>query len=125
MLTNNNDSVILTWRGLVLAGTNAWKLVYGSQTILDTGSFTNRDGGWEAGMEITRTGNTNQHVDAWIRYQQFFVSPSTNFLSGWQTNWDTWQTNGIAISNMLQVASNRAGSVSNNYLKVVYEPGLR
>ncbi len=128
-LTNLNDTVITTWRGVGLLGTNAFKLIYGSTTILNTGSVSNNAANaiWEAQTEITRTGPTSQHVDAYVVFNQQANALGLNGINygGYSTNFEMVETNGVATSNLLQVASSRAGAVSNNFLKVVYERGPR
>jgi hypothetical protein len=125
-LTNNGDSIETIWRGNANAGTNNIKMIYGMSTILDTGTFTNGITGWEAGMEITRTGNTSAHIDAWVDFQQSTAAAVIANGGKFRTSLDlTVITNGIGLTNLLQLASNRAGCISNNYMRVSYDPASR
>lgn len=124
-LTASGDSVLVIWRGNMLAGTNNLKAIYGLQTVLDTGTFTNANSSWELGMEITRTGASTAHADAWFTFSQ--VAPVlTSFNdSAIRANLELAPTHSNANTNLLQLASNRAGAISNNYMRVYYEPASR
>lgn len=121
-MTNSGDSVITTWRGKILAGTNSLRIVYGYETVLATGSFTNTATAFEAGMEVTRTASVGGHANAYVRLVQS-VGALTSIPGGLiATNLTLSCTNGAHVTNVLQVASNRAGCVSNNYMRVYWEP---
>lgn len=124
-LTNTEDSEITTWRGSLLAGTNALRIVCGYQTVLDTGAFTNTTTQFEAGLQVTRTGNVGALADAYVRLVQS-VGSLTSITGGLiSTNTTITRTNGANVTNVLQVASNRAGAVSNNWMRVEFEPAGR
>jgi hypothetical protein len=125
-LTNNGDSIITTWRGTMLAGTNSLKLWHGFDNVMQTGSFTNGFSAWEAGMQITRTGNNAAEAYGWFDYGQIQGSTTVGTRAGYQTNWSlTLATNGAPATNVLQIGSNRAGCFSNNFMRVFYEPASK
>ncbi len=121
-LTNSGDSHLTVWRGNMLAGSNDLKIVYGYQTVLDTGAFTNATTAWEAGLEVTRTGNVGGHADAWVKFVQVAGTLTADNLSGFRANLELSCTNGTAITNVLQMSSSRTGAVSNNFMRVTWEP---
>jgi hypothetical protein len=125
-LTNDGDSVICTFGGNLLAGTNSFKFWYGYDVVLSTGSFTNAATPWEASMEITRTAGVGALARARFNFGQIGpVALAATSISGMSTNWVISCTNGTAITNVVQMASNRAGAVSNNFHRVVFEPASR
>ena len=124
-LTNTLDSQLTIWRGNLLAATNDIKAIYGTQTVIDTGSFTNAFGAWELGMEITRTGASTAHVDAWFSFDQIGPALTAYASSGIRTNWELACVNGVANTNLLQLASNRVGAISNNFMRVFFEPASK
>lgn len=123
-LTNTGDSVITTWRGDFLVGTNNLKLIYGVETVLDTGAITNATGGWEAVMEVTRTGASAAYANGTVKFTQASGTPlASGGIIGRTVTLAS--VHGSANTNLLQIASNRAGAVSNNFMRVVYEPASR
>jgi hypothetical protein len=124
-MTNDGDSVITKWRGRILAGTNSFKLVYGYETALATGSFTNTDTAFEAGMEVTRTASVGGLVHAYVNFVGAIGSLTAEPGSYISTNWVLSCTNGAHVTNVLQIASNRAGCISNNFMRVDWEPASR
>lgn len=124
--TNNGDSIITIWRGTMLAGTNTLKMLYGTDTVLETGNFTNALTSWEAMMEITRTGNSTAHAFGAIRLIQVANALTADTLSSWMNTTNISPAHGGAVlTNLLQLASNRAGAISNNFMKVSFEPASR
>jgi hypothetical protein len=124
-LTNNGDMLRCEWYGKLLSGTNQFTLGYGSITnAVDTGTFTNLGPravkGW---LNITRTGNTSQHVDGGFEFGlQSIQWGVTNINS------ELAETNGIANLVTLkagQSGGTRPGSFTNNFFKVIYEPTSR
>lgn len=123
-LTNNGDSLTITFKGTSSSGTNAFNFVYGYETVLTIASLTNNSGSWEAQMEITRTGNTSANADAWFRAVVGSAGNANTavFIS---TNKTLACTNGTAITNVVQLASNKAGGASNHWHEVVFKPASR
>ncbi len=123
-LTNNGDTVIASWSGVMLAGTNKFFLGYGSITnVLDVSGLTNGHGlsGWKASMRITRTGNTGQRILAEMQFNPGFGIPYS------YTNQpiDIAETNGIDNLLRLQGSAIRAGGITNNFFDLEFRPAIR
>lgn len=119
VLTNNGDMVHIQWR-IKLANsavnTNQFQLVYGSETVLDTGLQTCSNGTCTADLWITRTGNTSQHADGRFEWGgSGFPYVVTN------NNVELVQTNGISTIFQLRVAARRPGSCTNNWTRKWYD----
>jgi hypothetical protein len=101
-LTNNGDSFTFRTSGRFAATANAkdLKVVYGSETILDTSSQIVNSGAWTFEGEIIRTGNTSQSVNA-----EFHGAGVTLFTTA--ASLDLAQTNGI--NTVFKVTSTAAG----------------
>jgi hypothetical protein len=121
-MTNLNDGTRHVWKGRLLAGTNSLRINAGYETVLATGSFTNMATDFEATLELTRTGNVDCLASASILLRQTQGTLTANPAARWGTNRVVSFTNGVPNTNVLQVASNRAGSVSNNFHAVYWEP---
>lgn len=120
-LTQNLDTACSRWTGRLLPGTNAVKLVWGYEVALSTGTFTNGDTGFEAGMDVTRTAGVGAWCDVWFTFSQVMPTLVSANLAGFRTNLFLNSTNGTDITNVLQIASNRAGGFSNNTHVVFYQ----
>ncbi len=116
-LTNITDRLIIRSTGRFAATANAKqiKLVYGSETILDTGSQIVNSGAWVIEAEILRTGNTAQSASA-----EFHGAGVTLFTTA--NSLDLVQTNGI--DTVLKVTSTAAGNgdVTNRSMTIEYWP---
>ncbi len=101
-LTNLGDRVTFRTTGRFAATANAKdiKIVYGSETILDTSSQIVNSGAWTFEGEIIRTGNTSQSVNA-----EFHGAGVGLFTTA--SSLDLVQTNGINTT--LKVTSTAAG----------------
>ena len=102
-LTNSQDRTTFRFSGRFAATANAkqLKLVYGSETILDTSSQVVNSGAWTVEGEIIRTGNTSQSVSA-----EFHGAGEAVFTTA--ASLDLAQTNGIAT--VLKMTSTAAGN---------------
>lgn len=118
-LTNNGDCIMAEWHGVMasaLANTNQFQIVYGSQTILDTGLLPASNTTFFARMKITRTGNTAQHTDGYFRW-----GPGGGVSFAFtNTNLEIAQTNGIATTLALRGAARRVGAHTNNLFQVFH-----
>lgn len=126
-LTNLSDRIRADWGGRdagALANTNNFKIVYGSQTILDTGLQVSSNFTFRTWVEITRTGNTAQHAEA-----HFEWSGNTGVTglpwAATNANVDLVQTNGIDTTLALQGSAQRVGAHTNNSFSVVWLGGPR
>ena len=122
-MTNNGDSITVIYQGTMKPGTNAFKWFVGYETPF---SFTCTNGftAWELKGEITRTANVGAQLQASFTFMQ--TNGTTPFaLSGLLTNMTLSYTNGVNVTNVLQLASSQVGSISNNYMKVLWEPMSR
>ncbi len=123
VLTNNGDTIRWSIAGRMatgLASTNNIAVVFGSQTVLDTGLQIASNRMWTATGTITRTGNTSQRFEStlwWPGAGSFAIS--TNLVG------DIAQTNGIDTVLSVRGASRRVAVLTNMLLKVVYEPAPR
>lgn len=117
VLTNNNDRLTFRASGRFAATANAKqiKVVYGSETILDTGSQIVNSGAWTIEGEIIRTGNTSQSVNA-----EFHGAGESLFTTA--SSLDLAQTNNI--STVLKLTSTAAGDgdVTNRSLTITWHP---
>ncbi len=123
-LTNLGDTVLAIWGGKLanaLANTNNFQIVYGSQTILDTGLQISSNTTFRAEVIITRTGDTAQHAEGYLSW-----GPGGGVPWLWtNVNAELLQTNGVATSLALRGSSQRVGSMTNNSFRVYFEPGVR
>jgi hypothetical protein len=125
-LTNNGDAITAIWRGRTLVGSNTLNLLYGSTTnVFGSTAITNLGGAnWEYKATITRTGQTSQHVDAVISWEAEGIVARS--LHG---NVEIAETNGVNTLLTLQTSSltprTGANTLTNNYLKIVFEPASR
>ena len=120
-LTNVNDTLDLQTVGTFsLTGqSKGVLLVYGSETLLDTGSQAVSNGTWRAGATITRTGNTAQYYSAWLQWDRAVIGGQTN-RSGLLV-----QTNGIDTVLKVQGTSGAVASITNEFFALDYKPGPR
>ena len=122
-LTNNGDAIRWEIAGQManaLATTNNIAVIFGSQTVLDTGLQIASNRMWTASGTITRTGNTSQRIEStlhWPGAGTFAIA--TNFVS------TIAQTNGIDTTLFVRGASRRVAVLTNMLLKVIYEPAPR
>jgi len=118
-LTNNGDELRFYAAGTALAGTNNWRIIYGSQTILDTGNQTNLTSNYSIEGTITRTGNTEQFCNVIFQW-----GPGAGVAWVFTNNLVyTSQTNGNAATGLsLQGSSRRVGGITNNYFRLDYLP---
>lgn len=121
-LSADDDSLIVVWRGILLPGTNVLQAVLGTSALFNTGSFTNALSTFEIGYEITRTSSTSVHADAWFSFNQIGPTLTAYAASGIRTNLEWGIDHALPLTNLLRIASNRSGAISNNYMKVVREP---
>ncbi len=123
-LTNVGDAILAIWGGKLanaLANTNNFQIVYGSETILDTGLQIASNTTFRAEVIITRTGLTSQHAEGYFSWGPGGAVPFV-----WtNTNVEITQTNGIETLLALRGASQRVGAHTNNSFRVYYEPGVR
>jgi hypothetical protein len=120
-LTNAGDSIVAEWDVKMLAAaasTNQYKVIYGSATLLDTGLITGSNGVVRIRTQITRTGNTSQHVYTELRT----FTPIAGAMVSTNANVEITETNGINTTLALQGASRIAGASTNNFFSVKYEP---
>lgn len=117
VLTNTNDRLMFRASGRFAATANAKqiKVVYGSQTVLDTGSQIVNSGSWTIEGEIIRTGNTSQSVNA-----EFHGAGVTLFTTA--NSVDLAQTNGIATILKLTGTAAGDGDITNRTLVVTWHP---
>lgn len=123
-LTNNGDSLRAEWGGVMpsaAANTNEFTIVYGSQTILDTGLQIASNTTFNAWCKIWRTGNTAQHAEAHFEWGPGGAVP----FAFTNVNLEIVQTNGINTTLALQGAARRVGAHTNNSLSVFYQPAPR
>lgn len=112
-LTNLHDKLTFRASGRFAATANAKdiKVVYGSETILDTTSQIVNSGAWTFEGEISRTGNTSQSVNA-----EFHGAGVTLFTTA--SSLDLAQTNGINTTLKLTSTAAGDGDVTNRSLTV-------
>jgi hypothetical protein len=123
VLTNNGDTIRATWGGrmqLAKVNTNNFKIVFGSETILDTGLQIASNCNFKAEVIITRTGNTSQHAEGWLAW-----GPNSVPFVFTNSNIELVQTNGIATTLALQGASQAVGAHTNNSFRVYFDPAVR
>ncbi len=122
-LTNAIDMIRADWGGKMAdatANTNNFQIVYGSQTILDTGLNIASNCAFRAWVEITRTGNTAQHAEAHLEW-----GPGGGVPFGYtNVNIEITQTNGINTTLALRGAARRLFAHTNNFMRVQYFPAL-
>lgn len=121
MLTNLYDQVEFMFSGAAQAATattNQVQVTYGSETICDTGVMGFSNSAWNLKIWITRTGNSNEIVQA-----QFFGG-GVNAQSGYVTNFNGgfFQTNGIDTTLQLKLASRKPGGITNDFAHARYWP---
>lgn len=119
-LTNNGDAVVAEWSGKMAnaaVNTNNFRILLGSQTVLDTGLQISSNCPWNAQVKIIRTGNTEQLVIGHFEWGPNggipWVYTNVNIV--------TSQTNGISTYIALQSSARRVGAHTNNYFRLKYE----
>lgn len=123
-LTNTSDKIYAEWGGVMpsaLENTNEFTIVYGSQTILDTGLQISSNTTFQAWCKIWRTGNTGQHAEAHFEWGPGGAAP----FAFTNVNLELVQTNGINTRLALQGAARRVGAHTNNSFSVFYQPAAR
>jgi len=123
-LTNNGDTIRGDWGGvmpLATANTNQFTIVFGSQTILDTGLQIASNIVFRGWCEITRAGNTAQHAEAHFEWGPGGAVP----FAFTNVNLEISQTNGINTTLALQGAARRVGAHTNNFFRLSFEPYTR
>ena len=123
-LTNNGDTIRAEWaitRPAALVNTNQFQIIYGSQTLLDTGLMIGSNSPVRAWCEITRTGNTSQHVEARLEWGPGGGAP----FAFTNANIEIAQTNGINTTLKMMGAARRVGAFTNNFFRLTYEPYSR
>ncbi len=121
VLTNNGDVIHAKWGGVytnTFVNTNQFQIVFGSQTILDTGLQPSSNSVWFGEVWITRTGNTAQHAEAYFDWGFGSGAP----FGRTNVNLEIAQTNGINTTLALKGAARIAAAVTNNSFFVWYEP---
>jgi len=128
-LTNNGDMIRAYWGGVsatAMQNTQNFQIVYGSTTLLDTGLQIGSNYLYRARIEITRTGNNSQHVDAqleWLPQLQGLTGlpwASTNVMRETLV-----ETNGINTVLALKASARRVGALTNTQFRVYYDPAVR
>lgn len=116
-LTNNGDRLKFRFSGRFASTANAkdMKVVWGSETILDTSSKIVNSGAWTIEGEIIRTGNTAQTASA-----EFHGAGVTLFTTASAV--DLAQTNGIATILKMTSTAAGGGDVTNRTMTVEYWP---
>lgn len=121
MLTNTSDTVEINISGssqMATATTNQLKVLYGSETLLDSGLLGYSNSAWRCQIFINRTGNSNQLCQATL--WGFMPSgATTNFNVG------LLQTNGINTTLQVQLASRKPGGITNDFINAKYWPAYR
>lgn len=116
-LTNLNDRLRFRFAGNFAATANSkdLKVVYGSQTLLDTTAQIVNSGAWTIEGEIIRTGNTSQEVSAEFHGAgvTLFTTAAVGVLA---------QTNGISTTLKMTSTAAGNGDVTNRTLVVMYYP---
>lgn len=123
-LTNLADKLYAEWGGVMpsaLENTNQFTIVYGSQTILDTGLQIASNTTFQAWCKIWRTGNTGQHAEAHFEWGPSGAVP----FAFTNANLELVQTNGINTRLALQGAARRVGAHTNTSFSVFYQPAAR
>lgn len=120
-LTNDGDALTVYQSGEILGGTNQFRLIDGYTTPLDTSTITNGNTVFEGTMTITRTAAVGALVQSAFSFSQTGASNWVTIKSSTFIN----RTNGVAVTNKIMFASNRTGSISNNFAKWHYEPATR
>lgn len=124
VLTNNGDTIHIQWRikqANAVANTNQFQIVYGSETVLDTGLLPSSNSVCTADLWITRTGNTSQHAEGRFEWGPGSGAP----YAFTNTNVELVQTNGIATIFQLRLQARRVGAATNNWTRVWYDPAVR
>jgi hypothetical protein len=121
MLTNLYDQVEVNVSGAsqaATATTNQIKVLYGSETIFDSGLGGMSNSAWRAQIFITRTGNSNQLCQATL-WGGTLGGTTTNFNVG------LLQTNGIDTTLQVQLASRKPGGITNDFIQAKLYPSPR
>lgn len=124
VLTNNGDTIHVQWRikqANLLVNTNQYQIIYGSQTVLDTGLLPSSNSVCTADLWITRTGNTAQHAEGRFEWGPGSGAP----FAFTNTNLELVQTNGIATIFQLRLQARRVGAATNNWTRVWFDPAVR
>jgi hypothetical protein len=128
-LTNNGDMIRAYWGGVsatAMQNTQNFQIVYGSTTLLDTGLQIGSNYLYRAFVEITRTGNNSQHVDAKLEWLPNALGltglpwASTNVMRETLV-----ETNGINTVLALKASARRVGALTNTQFRVYYDPAVR
>lgn len=122
-LTNDNDRLTFEMNGQTMnaaATTNRFQVIYGSETLLDTGStgfFSNTT--YQVTGNIIRSGNASQVVTVGIKFSGLAVGSPFNMTNSVRAS---IQTNGINTPLTLAVTTLRNGSVTNLSTVLTYYP---
>lgn len=128
MLTNNGDFVSACWGGLgahAMQNTQNFQIVYGSIVVLDTGLQISSNVLFRACIEITRTDNTSQHVEAKFEWLPNLLGATGVPWTSTNRNIEVNQTNGIDTLLALRGSAQRVGAHTNNAFRVSYQPAVR
>jgi len=124
LLTNNGDAVHIQWRikmANLVPNTNQFQIIYGSETVLDTGLLPSSNSVCTADLWITRTGNTSQNAQGRLEW-----GPGSGASYAYtNTNVELVQTNGIATIFQLRHGARRVGAVTNNWTRAWFDPAVR
>ena len=122
-LTNNGDELTFEAKGKLLAGSNAFQVLMGNTTLLDTGTITNTATDYEITGRIVRTASIGQQT-----YVTFRWGPGAGVYWPFTNSFlvDALQTNGIANTDLkIMGASRRPFGISNMFFSVDYVPAPR
>lgn len=120
-LTNSGDAILALWSGKTMdsvENSNQIRITYGSETVLDTGLQPLSNSVFRAECRVVRTGGTSQHVDARIEWGLSSGAP----FSVTNVNIEIGQTNGLTNVLAILGASTREGGITNNGLRIFFEP---
>lgn len=123
-ITNNGDSLIARWTGIMpspLVNTNRFLITWGGTTVLDTGLMIASNTVFRAELTVTRTGTSAQHVDAHLDWGPGGLVP----FAFTNANLETTINTGVAQTIALQGGARRVGAHTNNYFRVEFRPGPR
>lgn len=123
-ITNNGDTLIARWTGIMpaaLANTNRFLITWGGTTVLDTGLMVASNTMIRGELTVTRTGTSAQHVDAHFEWGPGGGVPFVFTNANLETTIDT----GTAQTIALQGGARRVGAHTNNYFRVEFRPGPR
>jgi hypothetical protein len=121
-LANNGDTLTLQARGImavgsITPGTNQFQIIFGSQTLLDSGLQSASNTTYTLEATITRTGDTSQHVNGRLDWGAVVVP-----FAFTNVDLEISQTN--SIDTVLRVASTGRvqGSHTNTFTRLIWAP---